>query len=607
MRHGVYPGFLLACLSVAGAADLPQIPLNLDFRDGKPDQAPPGWKLAGSGYAVEQRETCACAVILPPATPNPAAADLTQIVSGTLLRGTVVYLKASLRVEAPGRAQLWMRVNRHGQPAGLFDNLTDRPVQPTPTGWTRSEIRLPVSTDADSIEFGVTSSGGGQVWIRDVSLEVPSEIPDELEPIGPVNLGFTRGEPGHAPLFWTVDPARSGTRAASVLNTGCKTGTACVEVTAPYSISQTFGAPAWRSKVVRLRALLRVQGETPDSTARIWLRTRTSQVQRTAYRDVSGPDWAEVTVVHQIEQDALKLSLGITALGSAKVTVDGVYFDVVPEAEALPDKTVPASLLPDMPVEAPASSSEKTSRSVPVATPAPPLEEQRRVVNLAAARAAAYTAGLPNFVCTEVIARSEKRGNQRWLTRDVLTVQLGYSDAQEHYKLIAVNNRPTRSSYLSLGGALSQGEFGSIVREMFRPQTAKFGWARQETVRIRSVDVFSYQIAKEKSDYMIQLGANRSGVRSAVVAHHGFIYIDPLTGDVLRIVRIAEPPAGFPVQHADTTLDYDFSDVGGHSYLLPLRADIELGTSTMRTRNEVQFRDYRKFEANSTIWFDDKP
>jgi hypothetical protein len=235
---------------------------------------------------------------------------------------------------------------------------------------------------------------------------------------------------------------------------------------------------------------------------------------------------------------------------------------------------------------------------------APPIDEQRRIINLAATRARAYSAGLPNFICTQSITRSENRAKRGWHTRDALTVHLGYIDRAENYKLVAVNNHPTQSSYESMAGALSEGEFGGVMLEVFRPQTATFIWDHREVLRNRSVDVFSYRIEQAKADFQIKFGAIRSGRNGITVGHHGFISVDPKTGDLLRMLRIADIPARFPIRSANLVLDYDLAEVAGHSYLLPLRAVMEMSSNSLQARNEIQFREYRKFETESSISFD---
>ena len=207
-------------------------------------------------------------------------------------------------------------------------------------------------------------------------------------------------------------------------------------------------------------------------------------------------------------------------------------------------------------------------------------------------------------MCIQMIQRSENHRNQGWRMRDMLTVQLGYADGQEHYKLLTMNNRPTNASYLSISGAISEGEFGSTLQEIFRPQTAKFLWAREETLRGYRVSVFSYQMLQNKSGYVVEYGASLSPSRRIVAAHHGHIFIDS-KGEVLRIVREGDMPPGFPIRLTRLVLDYDFSDVAGRLYLLPSQAQIELTTDSLQTRNDIWYREYKKFDSDSTITFDD--
>jgi hypothetical protein len=90
-----------------------------------------------------------------------------------------------------------------------------------------------------------------------------------------------------------------------------------------------------------------------------------------------------------------------------------------------------------------------------------------------------------------------------------------------------------------------------------------------------------------------------------VVGYHGTVYIAHDTGRVLRIVKSAEIPGSFPVRSSEGTLDYDLSQVAGREYLLPLRAEMMMSTSTTQFRNEVDFKDYRKFSAESTLTFEE--
>jgi len=74
---------------------------------------------------------------------------------------------------------------------------------------------------------------------------------------------------------------------------------------------------------------------------------------------------------------------------------------------------------------------------------------------------------------------------------------------------------------------------------------------------------------------------------------------------VTRVTLEAENiPASFPVKRADTVLDYDYSDISGHNFLLPLKAEVIMAADDYTTKNDTEFRLYRKYSASSDIKFD---
>ena len=63
-------------------------------------------------------------------------------------------------------------------------------------------------------------------------------------------------------------------------------------------------------------------------------------------------------------------------------------------------------------------------------------------------------------------------------------------------------------------------------------------------------------------------------------------------------------PADFPIQQATTLLDYDYSKISDKDYVLPLKAEIRMREGRVLVKNEVEFRLYRKFGAETTITFE---
>jgi hypothetical protein len=233
--------------------------------------------------------------------------------------------------------------------------------------------------------------------------------------------------------------------------------------------------------------------------------------------------------------------------------------------------------------------------------------EAQDLIGKARAAALSYTASLPDFICTQMVHRyQDPRGDNRWQLLDVLTVKLSYSDHKEDYKLTEVNGKPTVLDFMNAGGPTSKGEFGSLLYFLFHPQMqAEFHWKGWATVRKHRAAIFTYKVDRAHTMYRVAYGPLvEDGPNSILAPYHGEVYVDAESGKVLRAAQTAELPIGFPISHSSTTVEYDYADVGGRQYLLPLRADVHLASGRMKARNSVEFKEYRKFAAEAVITFD---
>lgn len=227
-----------------------------------------------------------------------------------------------------------------------------------------------------------------------------------------------------------------------------------------------------------------------------------------------------------------------------------------------------------------------------------------------------YSRTLPDFFCNEFIRRY-------WLATDVkidtLTLQLGFSQQKPTYRLIARNGRPTHQTIASLNGAFSSGEFGSALFLAFDPASAAlFQPEPGQRIRRRRAAVYSFAVPAASSRYRLQYGT-----QEAIVAYHGRAYIEPDSGRVLRLTMDVDAPPDFPIRKTSTVLDYDWRDIGGTQYLLPVRADVRTVESfqehapplpglrspqpsehRMSYHNIVEFRDYHKYAIESKLAFD---
>jgi len=239
---------------------------------------------------------------------------------------------------------------------------------------------------------------------------------------------------------------------------------------------------------------------------------------------------------------------------------------------------------------------------------APPLEEQRRVLANAREAALEYSRSLPDFICTQRVRRYDDIPGA-WRLKDTLEVKLSYFEQKEDYQLLTVNGRSSFRDYETVGGAVSEGEFGSLLRGIFLPQSdSEFRWERWTMLRGRTAHVFAFRVQPERSSYRIAylsgLGANR---HDTPTGQHGLVFLDSETHRTLRIVADADHiPEDFPVRAVTTVLDFASAAIGSQSWLLPLRAEVRMTMTQFQTRNLVEFRGYRKFGSESRITFDQK-
>jgi hypothetical protein len=255
------------------------------------------------------------------------------------------------------------------------------------------------------------------------------------------------------------------------------------------------------------------------------------------------------------------------------------------------------------------------SSTLPVATPPPPKPvyvpkappssiEQEKIIDEAREYVMNYTKNLPNFICVQVTRRSfDPKGGNNWYKSDTITARLTYDGQREDYLVILHNDQPvTNVSMEKLGGTTSQGEFGTMMKEIFEPESrAHFSWDHWGTLRGRATYVFAYDIEQQFSRYHILVEDNLN----IVPAYRGLVYVDQDTKMVTKLTL--DPynlPETFPIRESHQSLDYDFEKIADAQYLLPLKAVLTVNRSRYASKNETEFRLYRKFETGSTIKFE---
>jgi hypothetical protein len=239
------------------------------------------------------------------------------------------------------------------------------------------------------------------------------------------------------------------------------------------------------------------------------------------------------------------------------------------------------------------------------AQPAPSPAEQDKLLESMHNYAAGYVSGLPNFICVQVTRQLEAgKKSDRWHKGDTLVSKLSFNQGREQRVLDSVNGKPLRPGQNRWRAPLqTEGEFGLLLSRVLGPESeAWFTWSHWETLRGKRLAVFDFSVDKQHSTLSLSL----SDLAKAIVPYTGSVYADPETGAVWRITDAAtDIPAKLLTRAISTTIDYDEIPVGDKKYLLPAEAVVSLLLETKKVRNELEFHDYRKFEADSAITFGD--
>ncbi len=225
-----------------------------------------------------------------------------------------------------------------------------------------------------------------------------------------------------------------------------------------------------------------------------------------------------------------------------------------------------------------------------------------QIIDDAREAAASFTADLPNFLVQQVTTRYQSVGFPvSWQRVDVVTSDVTCVDGKEDYRNILVNGRQT-SGPIESTGSWSTGEFSVTLEDIMSPLTAAVFTKRgEEKVANRAAIAFDLSVEHANSHWTI---VAQDGRRYSP-AYKGTVWIDKDTRRVLRIEQQASGmPGNFPYDKAESTLEYGYVMIDGKNYLLPIKSE---NLACMRgrscSRNTIDFKNYRKFNADSKISF----
>lgn len=260
----------------------------------------------------------------------------------------------------------------------------------------------------------------------------------------------------------------------------------------------------------------------------------------------------------------------------------------------------------------------------PIVTMGPPPSETevKTVLRRVSEYSSNYVRLLPDFSCQQTTrfytyrARLGSAGDVQLapgapsqLGKDLhlektVVEELEYYQGQERYRTKLVDNKPdNRPVRLDTAPIISRGELGTLLRAIFdKSSGAQFRWDHGEVLHGHRVEAFSYDVDRAHSQ--LRVCCREVGPKTFFPAYGGVVYVDPDSGAVVRLeLRYTGFQPRDPFRDARILLDYAQFEVGGKTYWLPARSVMTARSDEFQARSEMDFSNYRKFQADSTIKF----
>lgn len=213
-----------------------------------------------------------------------------------------------------------------------------------------------------------------------------------------------------------------------------------------------------------------------------------------------------------------------------------------------------------------------------------------------------FNAGLPNYLCREIITRYvQETKDGDWNPQDVVTANIVMQNGREEQRDVMVGNKKV-ADISKTGGTWSTGEFASMLHSLFQPtRDTEFKFDRPGVIHDIPTAEFDFGVALLNSDWSIIVGGQTLRPR-----YTGTLWIEKNTGIVRRLEQEARNiPKDFPMDEIQAAIEYEEVSLGTQKFLLPVRAENIAcqRSTTICSKNVIEFRDYHKFSGESTIEF----
>jgi hypothetical protein len=278
------------------------------------------------------------------------------------------------------------------------------------------------------------------------------------------------------------------------------------------------------------------------------------------------------------------------------------------------------------PAAANAAASEEHAGSAPAADPAsaPPGVDPSAVLARALQKLAGTERRLLKYTCLETVERAYYSEPPVKVSQNVMTEAPPASscdkkefgrqghlllDAEDRLRLeVAVSNGREIHSWpngselgarsvfeMVTAGPMHTGAIGTTLVDVFENPGATYRFAgagRDGSLR------FDFQVPAAASHYSVGVGKGWK-----IAAYHGFFELDPVSGDLTRLITEAgELPVASGMCRARTETGYHYAAIGDGQFLLPVQSEFDtLTPSANETRSVITYSACHEFTAESSL------
>jgi hypothetical protein len=272
---------------------------------------------------------------------------------------------------------------------------------------------------------------------------------------------------------------------------------------------------------------------------------------------------------------------------------------------------------------------------------APPSAAEQQSMMKSALNFVAVTLGqLPNLMATRVTRSFDDTTPRDTRSSGVpqsihlhpagtFTQEITYRNGRESFSHVSGDSTDHEQDK-SPPGLTSWGEFGAVLAIILTDASrGKLSWSHWERTSTGLEAAFRYEVPKKASHYDVDFCCVRDPkVPSSIVAnlgdtqdpsnayhgtpgYHGFLYLDPATGAILRIALDTELRSSDPITRSAVSVQYRLVEIGGKNYICPARSvaisstrsqfEGDLIGKTIHRINEVSFTNYHRFGSTLRI------